>query len=496
MKKAKTTIKKEPRDYCLVKHYDFYVGDSELFDVLHKAHLAIGHGGRDRMLKELSPKYKNITRHDIELYIHLCEPCHKKQKGVKKGVVVKPMFFSEFNSRCQVNLIDFQSHPDREYKFIMVYQNHLTKFVVLRALKSKRAEKEAYKLVDIFTLLGAPTILQSNSGREFANNVVSSLKEYWPTLKIVHGKPRHSQSQGSVERANQDIENMLCAWMQDEKTSFWSEGLQIVQFMKNRAFHSGIKRSPYEALFGYKARVGLSTSSLPDDVLQDVETEEEVEKIIESVKTTQQQEERRDESMQEAQLPAEDIAENAIHDGGNQNSDEAMVIEEPSISMVIENPSSSAICCVCLKENSGAHTCRKCCRNVHAICGNSPKDDDGDKVEDYGVSILCNVCFNIEKAIQSIMESKSNLEIQAKKKLKRDSDKKIPPVPLGATVRVLIPDVDKGWGDSRNLVTEDGFYRLGTAQGILKQLYAISQFTVCPKNLMRIEDVPDHEIPL
>lgn len=36
----------------------------------------------------------------------------------------------------------------------------------------------------------------------------------WPTLKIMHGKPRHSQSQDSVERANQDIKNMLITWMQ------------------------------------------------------------------------------------------------------------------------------------------------------------------------------------------------------------------------------------------------------------------------------------------
>jgi len=29
-------------------------------------------------------------------------------------------------------------------------------------------------------------------------------------FKIVHGKPpRHSQIQGSIERANQDVENML-----------------------------------------------------------------------------------------------------------------------------------------------------------------------------------------------------------------------------------------------------------------------------------------------
>ncbi|KAF0748352.1 KRAB-A domain-containing protein 2-like [Aphis craccivora] len=34
----------------------------------------------------------------------------------KKGVVVKPIISSDFNSRCQVDLIDFQSHPDEKFK--------------------------------------------------------------------------------------------------------------------------------------------------------------------------------------------------------------------------------------------------------------------------------------------------------------------------------------------------------------------------------------------
>lgn len=136
-----------------------------------------------------------------------------KAKSRKKEVVVNSMVFLEFNSRFQVDLIDFQAQPDKDYKFIMVYQDHLTKFVVLKASKTKRAEKIAFNLLDIFTLLGAPSILQSDNGREFANKVVTNLKEYWPALKIVHGKPRHSQSQGSIERANQDIENMLNTWL-------------------------------------------------------------------------------------------------------------------------------------------------------------------------------------------------------------------------------------------------------------------------------------------
>lgn len=143
-------------------NFQYYVKDSELFYLLHDSHLAIGHGGRDRMLKELTSKYKNVTRHDVKLYIHLCEQCQRKQKVVKKGAVVKSTVFSDFISHCQVDLIDFQSQPDREYKFIMVYQGHLTKFVVLCPLESNTAEEVAYHLLDIFTLYGAPSILQSN----------------------------------------------------------------------------------------------------------------------------------------------------------------------------------------------------------------------------------------------------------------------------------------------------------------------------------------------
>ena len=50
---------------------------------------------------------------------------------------------------------------------------------------------------------------------------------------------------------------MLFSWMTDNQSCKWSEGLNFVQFSKNNAYHSGINRSPYEALFGHRARAGL-----------------------------------------------------------------------------------------------------------------------------------------------------------------------------------------------------------------------------------------------
>jgi hypothetical protein len=91
----------------------------------------------------------------------------------------------------------------------------LTKFVLLLALQSKRGEEIAYKLTDIFLTFGAPCILHSDNGRECVNSVIAKLTTLLPELNIVHGKPRHSQSQGSVERASHDNGNMLASWMRD-----------------------------------------------------------------------------------------------------------------------------------------------------------------------------------------------------------------------------------------------------------------------------------------
>jgi len=152
-------------DYWLAKHYDLitingvetliypfnennpnfkiYVMTGDMFDILSNVHKSIGYGGRDRMLFELNKKYKNITQADVKLYLNLCIPCQQKKKSQKKGIVVKPMVFNDFKSRCQIDLIDFQSQPDRDFKFICVYQDHLTKYCILKPLTSKRAERDA-----------------------------------------------------------------------------------------------------------------------------------------------------------------------------------------------------------------------------------------------------------------------------------------------------------------------------------------------------------------
>ena len=103
------------------------------------------------MIKEANKKYANVSIEALELFKELCEECQlKKRKLASKGLVVKPIVSMEFNSRGKMDLIDMQSLSYDDYKYIMVYQDNMTTFVVLWPLKSKRTTDVVMQILDIF----------------------------------------------------------------------------------------------------------------------------------------------------------------------------------------------------------------------------------------------------------------------------------------------------------------------------------------------------------
>jgi IS30 family transposase len=140
----------------------------------------------------------------------------------------------------QLDLIDCQAYPDNEYKFILNCQDHFTKFLHLHALKTKTAAEVAWYVMEIFLKFGAPCILQSDNGREFRAAVIEELQIMWPELKLVHGRPRHPQSQGSVERSNGEVKKLLGTWIRQNKSLKWSIGIKFVQLQYNSTHNKGM----------------------------------------------------------------------------------------------------------------------------------------------------------------------------------------------------------------------------------------------------------------
>ncbi len=83
------------------------------------------------MKNELNKTYCNVTIEAIMVYLKLCMSCQKKDPVRKKGLFTIPILHSSFNWHTQINLINMQLQSYSNFRFIMVYQDHLTKFAIL-----------------------------------------------------------------------------------------------------------------------------------------------------------------------------------------------------------------------------------------------------------------------------------------------------------------------------------------------------------------------------
>lgn len=267
--------KKAPADYALLHKYDVaqvgegkeilikknsidpyirYISETEVFDVIYDAHVNVCHGGQKRTYCEVKKTVANVTREQVAKFLSYCVTCEEKRSIKKNKRVVRPITSSGYSERGQVDLIDMRSFPTPDnYCFILHYQDHFSKFTVLKALHSKQTSEVSQHLYDIFTLIGAPKILQSDNGNEFVGSPLTTMMQtFWPETQLIRGSPRHPQSQGSVEKANGDVKRMLWGLMREKNTYNWVDLLKQVQWTKNIVIHRVIGISPYEAVFGQK----------------------------------------------------------------------------------------------------------------------------------------------------------------------------------------------------------------------------------------------------
>ena len=248
----------------------YIVGIDDLFFTIKNAHENVGHGGIKRTYQEIKKTVANVTVKQIKLYLEHCTSCTIRGPvgGVKRSKrVVRPIISKNFGERGQMDLINLTSNPVRGFKYILHYQDNFSKFSVLRPLQKKTVNEVTVHLIEIFSTIGAPKILQSDNGKEFLGKTLSDvLHGIWPTIKIINGRPRHPQSQGSVERANGDIENILRAMLIERRTKDWVTLLPSVQLQKNSARHRIINGSSYNVVFGKEPLLGFN-QSFPIDIL-------------------------------------------------------------------------------------------------------------------------------------------------------------------------------------------------------------------------------------
>ena len=111
--------------------------------------------------------------------------------------------------------------------------DHFKKFHCLFPLVNKCAKKVSKGLVEkVLSIFGLPTVLHSDSGKEFVSNIIKATLVIWPgQCSIVNGNPGLSQSQGLVKQGNRTIELMISTRETNTNKYNWSGWLPEIQCM-------------------------------------------------------------------------------------------------------------------------------------------------------------------------------------------------------------------------------------------------------------------------
>ena len=190
-------------------------------------------------------------RKDVEQHVAACLVCQQIKystqvlTGLLQPLPIPSLVWDEL-------IMDFITGLplSRGFEVILVVVDRLSKSAHFGALPSQFT---AVKTTSLFTdmvvkLHGFPSSIISDCDPIFMNNFWQKLFELSRT-QLRHSATYHSQTDGQSEVVNRGFEQYLRAFTQD-KPQTWFSFLGWAEFCYNTSYHSSLRMTPFQALYG------------------------------------------------------------------------------------------------------------------------------------------------------------------------------------------------------------------------------------------------------
>jgi hypothetical protein len=203
---------------------------------------------------------------DIEKHKNFCLRCQQRKKSTNKRTPLVPLPIPDRpNLQVNADLFGPMITADSNKKFVLCITYAFTKYAVVTAIANKDAEMVAdaiYK--EWFSKFGIPAQIHTDGSKEFINKLSAELFHF---LNVSHTKtsPAHPQCNAQVEVFNKTVKKFLQSFV-DDTTLNWETFLPALAISYNTSYHSMIATTPFELLFGEKARLPL----FPNEDIQQI----------------------------------------------------------------------------------------------------------------------------------------------------------------------------------------------------------------------------------
>ncbi|KAJ3685492.1 hypothetical protein LUZ61_014656 [Rhynchospora tenuis] len=241
--------------------------------VRYKNRICVGSSGewRDKLLSEVHDStlgghsgvlatYQRLKKmfywpqmkETVHTHVRSCNNCQmNKGEHLHTPGLLQPLPIPE-TAWCSLGMDFISGLPKSEGKeVVMVVVDRLTKYSHFISLSHPYTASTVAKVFidQVYRLHGLPTSIVTDRDPVFTSNFWRAIMENLG-IKLNMSTSYHPQTDGQTERVNQCLENYLRGMAFDQQKQ-WHKWLPMAEWWYNTNFHTAIKTTPFQALYGY-----------------------------------------------------------------------------------------------------------------------------------------------------------------------------------------------------------------------------------------------------
>ena len=271
---VKTKFRQKTKPYRVEGNTLYYgkyrvAKDSEVDEILRACHdnpSTGGHFGRDKTMQKITENYywKGMKK-DIMNYVKKCKKCFAvNPKFSKEAPPLNPIPVPErVWALVRIDLIGPLQETERGNKYIVAITDLFSKFSQAAPIPDKSAKSVSLFLYSVICRLGCMEAMISDQGREFVNQIIDDLMEKFQSDHRI-ASAYHPQTNGQRERDNRTLKDTLRKLV-NQNGDDWDLLIDGALFSYHTSVHASIKTTPFEVMYGRKARLPTIASENPEE---------------------------------------------------------------------------------------------------------------------------------------------------------------------------------------------------------------------------------------
>jgi hypothetical protein len=247
--------------------------DSEEIDeetkgkIFHEYHDSIlgGHRGMNKTYEVIKQHYYwPKMKEEIEEYVRKCTKCqlNKVLRAKRKAPMEITTTASHPFEKCSLDIVGPLIESESGNKYILTFQDELSKFIVAVPLQQQDAETVAKAFVlNIVLKFGAPAKILTDQGSNFLSNLFKNTCKLL-RIKKIQTTAFHPESNGGLERSHRVLAEYLRHYVREDQTN-WDEFVPYAVYVYNTTTHTATECTPFELVYGFKSEVPSALRDSP-----------------------------------------------------------------------------------------------------------------------------------------------------------------------------------------------------------------------------------------